>query len=275
MEMTHFRAGVVQLDTGEDWCRNRQQIIEYTKKAKELGVEYLQFPETAEYIGSDLAGFAREHAGEAKQFFSETAKEYQIFLNCGSITDYQENRKPSNTMLFFAPDGSCMAEYRKLHLFDVEVSDGPSYRESDDVLSGDQIVHVPTPLADFGLSICYDLRFPELFRLLTLAGAQLLCVSANFTKPTGLKHWKTLLKARAIENTAYVLAAGQCGRKAAFEAYGHSMIIDPWGEVIAELDEQPGILTSDIDLRKIEEVRQQLPCLKNRRVDIYQLNKLS
>lgn len=272
MENTHFQAGVVQLDTGADWNKNREQISLYTARAAELGVQYLQFPETSEYIGSDFQGFAGMHEGEAKQFFSELARKYHLYLNCGSITEFREKSKPSNTSLFFAPDGSCMAQYSKMHLFDVNVSDGPSYKESDDVLAGNEIVNVSTPLANFGLSICYDLRFPELYRLLTLEGAQVLCVSANFTKPTGIAHWKTLLQARAIENTCYVLAAGQCGKKSAFEAYGHSMIIDPWGEVIAEMDDRPGILTAEIDLKRIEDVRRQLPCLENRREDIYQIN---
>lgn len=269
MEQESFLAGVVQLNTGDDWEYNQEQLRIYARQAADQGVQYLQFPETSDYIGEGMGSFARRHAGEARQFFSELAKKHHIYLNCGSVTEHIEGSKPANTSYLFAPDGSCIARYRKLHLFDVAVEDGPVFRESDEILAGDCIVNAATDYGSFGLSICYDLRFPELYRRQALLGAEVLCVSANFTRHTGAAHWKPLLQARAIENTCYVIAAGQCGNNRAFEAYGHSMVLDPWGEVLAEAGDAPELLTARIDPGRLREVRRQLPCLTNRRGDVY------
>lgn len=264
-----FHAAIVQMDTTNDWKKNKYIIENYVKEAVKQGADYIQFPETVEYIGKNLHGFAEEKSVEVKKFFADLAGTYGIYLNCGSITEAQNGKKPRNTALFFASDGRLLDKYSKLHLFDVDVTEGPSYKESAGIEAGSKIAAVDTELGTFGLSICYDLRFPELYRSLALEGAQLLCVSANFTKPTGIDHWKPLLLARAIENTCFVLAAGQCGQKPKFEAYGHSMVIDPWGRILMEMSEEPEMEIVEIDTARIEEVRKQLPCLANRRTDIW------
>lgn len=271
MKSGTFRTALIQMDSGSDWETNKRMAVELVKEAAAQGADYVQFPETADYIGDDFTSFAGRHVGEAVRFFQELAQEYEVYLNCGSITEYQPQEKPRNTTLFFDPGGTLLGRYSKLHLFDVDVEEGPCYQESDEIQAGKEICVIPTDLATFGLSICYDMRFPELYRRMASQDAGILCVSANFTKPTGVHHWKPLLQARAIENTCYVLAAGQCGMKPKFQAYGHSMVIDPWGEVLVELDEKPGIAIVDIDLERIEQVRGQLPCLKNIRHDIFRI----
>lgn len=269
MRKKKFRAALIQMDSQGCWEENKRNAERFLQTVVEQGADYVQFPETVDYIGTEFGRFAREHRGEAELFFSDMARKYEVYLHCGSITEYQEGGKPKNTTLFFGPDGTVLGKYSKLHLFDVEVEEGPSYRESDEIQAGDQAVVLQTEIASYGLSICYDMRFPELYRKLASEGAEILCNSANFTKPTGQYHWRTLLRARAIENTCFVLAAGQCGEKPKFQAYGHSMVIDPWGDILLEMGEEPGVGVVEIDLERIEKVRRQLPCLKNRRRDLF------
>lgn len=187
--------------------------------------------------------------------------------------------KPYNTSVLIGPTG-VIASYRKVHLFDIDAGDGAADKESDRYSEGDQAVVVETPmggrLCKLGLTICYDLRFPELYRRLALDGAQLVAVPANFTKKTGSAHWSTLLRARAIENGMFVLAPAQCGcpggdGPGSFEAYGHSMVVDPWGRVLLEMDGRPGVGYCEIDLDAVQRVRAQVPALANRRPGVYGL----
>lgn len=260
-----FRVALIQMDSGSRWEENKKRAEEFLRDASAQGADYVQFPETVDYIGDDSASYAREYRGEAERFFSEMAEKYGVYLHCGSITEYQKQERPKNSTLFYSPKGELLEKYSKLHLFDVDVEDGPSCRESDEIQPGDRTAVAVAGLGTFGLSICYDLRFPELYRKLATDGAWILCCSANFTRTTGECHWKTLLRARAIENTCFVLAADQCGKKPKFQAYGHSMAIDPWGEILTELGEEPGMGIADIDFERLCQVRRELPCLANRR----------
>lgn len=192
-------------------------------------------------------------------------------MHCGSITVNDESGRTFNRTMIFAPDGRCMGSYDKLHMFDVEAGDGASYRESSQICAGECIAVAQTQAGMLAPAICYDIRFGEMFRLMALAGAQVVCVSANFTAPTGKDHWEPLLRARAIENGCYVLAANQTGSKPAFEAYGNSMIIDPWGNIIAHGGKCEEVLCATIDLNYVNQTRRQIPSLANRRRDIYQL----
>lgn len=196
------------------------------------------------------------------------------FVHGGSITEeIPGERRSYNTSVFIGPDGNVLAQYRKLHTFDITLADGTEFRESDRVCPGDQIVTVPTQLGIFGMSVCYDVRFPELYRLLALNGAQLFFVPASFTAETGAAHWETLLRARAIENGCYVIAAGQTGKKPAYTAYGHSMLVDPWGNVTVQAETEPGIFYGEIDLDLVRKIRSQMPSLENRRPDVYTLSQ--
>lgn len=269
--MEEYLAAVVQMDSTDDRRQNLRKMMKYIDQAAEAGAKLIVFPETADYIGEEMQQNAWS-ADDAKKLFSEAAARHGMYIHCGSITAQNEPDRPYNMTLFFAPDGRCMGSYEKLHMFDVDVSDGPAFRESAQVCEGRHIAAVRTELGTIGMAICYDIRFGEMFRLMALAGAQLLCISANFTAETGRDHWETLLRARAIENGCYVLAADQTGVKPSFTAYGNSMIIDPWGKVIARSGNREEVVYAGIDLNYVNQVRSQIPSLDNRRKDLYQLD---
>ena len=271
MPREKFLAGLVQMDSTGLWSDNKKAAGELIRQAALEGADLVILPENSDYVGVDFQRHAARVPGPVTDFFQEQAAKYGIYLHCGSITQKTEDGRLRNTSLVFGPDGALCGYYSKLHLFDVEIENGPSYRESEVITGGEKIVLVDTELCTLGLSICYDLRFPEQFRLMARLGAGLLINCANFTAETGRAHWETLLRARAIENTCYVAAAGQCGNKPAFRAWGHTMLIDPWGNILGQLGEAPGVLVGEIDLNTLSRVRQQLPSLSNVRDDIYDL----
>lgn len=274
-----FQIGLVQLDTRTDPVAAREQAERYIREASEKGAELVILPEHSDAIGRRERDYAVEIPGPVSDWYKEMAKKYGIYLHCGSITEKATDApegKTYNTTLVFGPDGSLLKIYRKMHLFDVTLPSGKGVRESKHVQAGDQFSVVETELCTMGLTICYDLRFPELYRLLALEGAELLVVSANFTAATGCAHWEPLLRARAIENSCYVAAVNQCGEKELFKAWGHTMLIDPWGQIIGELDgEHPGLLMGTIDPEVFEKTRQKLPFRENRRSDLYELKMCS
>jgi predicted amidohydrolase len=199
------------------------------------------------------------------------AAELGVAIVAGSILERApgDALRARNTSVLIDPEGAPVAVYRKLHLFDVDVA-GRSYRESDGAAPGDSAVTGGVLGLRIGLSVCYDLRFPELYRLLTLDGAQVLCVPAAFTEATGRDHWEPLLRARAIENQAFVLAAGQVGRHSTGNvSHGRSMIVDPWGVVLAQAPDREGVVVADLHLGELRRVRESLPALRHRRADVY------
>ena len=266
-----FCIGLVQMDTQKDRRANLQTARRLAGEAAERQADLLLFPEAMEYIGPDLPGNASGRKGEAFCFLEDLAREYGVYLLGGSITEKLPGTRLANTSFLFNPQGKLLASYRKLHMFDVDIADGPTCRESDKIQPGEEIVVARTRLADFGFAICYDLRLGEMFRLMAKAGAQVILLAANFTRETGREHWEVLLRARAIENSCYVAACCQTGQKDLFAAYGNSMVVDPWGRVIARAGEEPGVLLADIDLDCVKEARWQIPSLKNTREDIYHL----
>ena len=174
-----------------------------------------------------------------------------------------------NTTAFFDPNGEIVGLYRKIHLFDVKVSNGPEMLESKTKIPGDEIVVCETEFAKVGLTICYDMRFPELYRILTLLGAKIIFVPSEYTLYTGKDHWEAVLRARAIENQVFIVAPAQIGIKPLFQCYGRSVIIDPWGTVISKAPDVEIAIVSDIDFDYLERVRDQIPCLRNRRPSVY------
>lgn len=268
--MERCKVALVQMDSQADRERNMRDVEAAVAEAASCGAGFVMFPETVEYIGEDFMGNASEIPGPLSGRFGRLAREYGIWLHAGSVTE-RRGEKPCNLTMVFAPDGRLAAGYRKVHLFDVEVEDGPSYRESDEIAPGNRLVLADTGMGRMGLSICYDLRFPQMYRLYADRGAEILAVAANFTDATGAAHWEPLLRARAIENTCYVLACGQCGVKPAFRAHGHSMIVDPWGRILAEAGEEPEILYAELEPEALENARRQVPCLRNQRGDLYAL----
>lgn len=266
-----YTIGVLQLDTQNDKAANRAYIAEQAKKAQDAGVRLLSLPERMDVIARP-APPPESLDGETIGGMRELAAKHAMWIHCGSFLEENPGGKPYNTSVVIDADGNIAAVYRKLHLFDINIENGPSYCESAKVAAGDAIVAARTELGCLGLSICYDVRFPELYRLMALQGARVLFVPANFTYDTGKAHWEVLLRARAIENSCYVVAAAQTGMKQnGIQAYGHSMIVDPWGTIIAQVPEGTGLAAAEISTGRLDDVRAQLPSLKNRRADVYDL----
>ena len=274
--MTKFIAAAIQMDSQDDKSANLAVAEGYIREAAARGARLAVLPETMNYIGRDIAGEAESiPLGPTFQKMAGLARELGIWLEAGSI--YESNpadpSRPFNTTFLIRPDGTLAAKYAKLHPFDVVLPNGVTSRESDRVCPGNALASADTELGKLGLAICYDVRFGEIFRLMALDGAKIFAVPANFTVNTGKDHWETLVRARAIENECYVIAPNQMGKKPRFTAYGNSLIVDPWGTVIARASEKPGVITAEIDLEYVTKVRQSTFTLDNRRPDVYRLEK--
>lgn len=272
-----FLVGVVQLDTQADKKANLERVCQYIDEAAGRGAGLIAFPENISYIGPNPieAGAPEPIPGYTTDLLAKKAKEHGVYLHGGSMAELiPDEAKFYNTSVMFDPSGAIIAKYRKIHTFDVTMPDGSPVRESDRVKPGSDIVTVDTELGTLGFSICYDIRFPELYRLLALAGARIIFTPANFTLPTGKDHWEAILRTRAIENGCYVVAPAQIGKKPKFTAFGSSMVVDPWGTVVARSKEEPGVTIAEIDLDFQDKIRSQLPSLKNRRPDAYDLRDL-
>lgn len=240
------------------------------RKAAVKGAKLIITPENTDRILMDVkeklatAPSTENHPGIPH--FAALAKELDIWLVIGSMGIKASETKVANRTHVFSPQGKLVATYDKIHMFDVKLSDKEAYKESESNQAGDKSLVLETELANLGLSICYDVRFPHLYRVLAQNGAQILCVPAAFTVPTGKAHWHTLLKARAIETGCFVLAPAQVGQHHSGRlTYGHSLIISPWGDIVAELPDGEGIITADLDLGAVERVRTSIPSLSNDR----------
>ncbi len=264
-----FLAAAVQMLATDDKAANLKEARHWIRDATARGARIVALPEVFIWRGSKkLERQAAETIpGPSSMAMAELASELGIYLLAGSILEeIPGSDKAYNTSLLFDPKGTQIGCYRKIHLFDVDLANGVSLRESDTRAHGQSAVTVKTDLAAMGLTICYDIRFPELYRLLMREGAELIFVPAAFTAYTGEAHWKTLLRARAIENQAYIIAPDQFGKsEKSFETHGHSMIVDPWGQIIAELPDGAGAIVAEIDLDYLVRVRTELPALKHQR----------
>jgi deaminated glutathione amidase len=268
-----LRVAAIQLNAGSDVSANLAQADRLTRAAAADGAKLIVLPEKWTAIGSDADQRAGAEAldGAAVSWARATARELGVDLVAGSILERVPGQdKLANTCVHVGPDGQLRATYRKVHMFDVEVG-GRAYRESEIEQPGDEIVLSQTADGvELGLSICYDLRFPELYRILAVRGARVVTVPAAFTLTTTRAHWQTLLRARAIENQAFVVAANQTGEHpAGHRSGGQSMIVDPWGEVLAQAGQEVGHVVADLDLERQREIRAQLPSLANRRPGAY------
>jgi predicted amidohydrolase len=265
-----LRVALVQLDAGTDVAANVATAVALADEAAAGGARLVALPEYLQFRGSDdgFRASARPIPGPWTEPFAAVARARRAWILVGSLAETSvDPARPYNTSVLVAPDGSVAARYRKIHLFDIDVEDGPTDRESDRVSPGDRAVVANIDGVRLGLSICYDLRFPEIYRALALAGAEVLTVPANFTERTGRDHWEVLLRARAIENAAYVLAPSQIGGPPGQPAFGRSMIVDPWGTVVAQAPDRVGIVTAELDLTRVRSIRRQIPALANRRPD--------
>jgi len=266
------RVAVIQIDSQPDKEANLRKAGQLVRDAATDGARLVCLPEYFNYIGppEEERGAAETIPGPTTDILASLAREKGIWLHGGSILEKTSGReKMFNTTVVFNPKGEIVAQYRKIHLFDVEVKDGPSMMESSTKDYGDRIVLCDTDLGRVGLTICYDMRFPELYRILTLRGAKIIVVPAEYTLYTGRDHWEPVLRTRAIENQVFILAPAQLGVKPLFQSYGRSLVIDPWGTVIAKASDLETVVVADLDMSYLERVRDQIPCLKNRKPSVY------
>jgi deaminated glutathione amidase len=265
-----FLAAAVQMLASSDKAANLNEANRWVRVAASKGARVIALPEVFIWRGakSDERKSAEPIPGPSSQALANLARELGIYLLSGSILEeIPGGEKSYNTSLLFGPQGNLLASYRKIHLFDVDLEQGVSIRESDTRASGNTLTVAETELCPMGLTVCYDLRFPELYRGLANQGAQLIFVPSAFTAYTGQAHWEPLLRARAIENQVYVIAPGQFGKPAkGLETYGHSMIVDPWGKILGELPDGAGIVLAEIDLDYLAKVRAELPALTHRKL---------
>lgn len=268
-----IRVACVQLTSRADKAANLEKAERLVAKAAASGADVVLLPEKWNAIGGvETLREAAEtiESGESVEAMSGWASRHGITLVGGSITERREGReKLSNTSLVFDPDGELVATYRKIHLFDVDVG-GHTYRESEAEEPGAEPVVARLEGWPIGLTVCYDLRFPELYRILALEGAELVTVPAHFTLYTGKDHWHVLLRARAIENQNYVAAAAQIGETMLGKlSYGRSLIADPWGTVVAQAPDEETVISAELDRERLLDVRRNLPSLANRQADAY------
>ena len=265
-----MRVAVCQLNSRADRAANLAVARDLLERAAAAGAELAVLPEYVDYLGPGAGAPKPEGTdGEFAEFFASAARELGMWVHAGSFHEAgPDAERTYNTSLVFDPEGSLIASYRKIHLYDVEIAGRVSYQESRSVAPGEQTVVTEIAGVRTGLSICYDLRFPELYRRLAVGGdARVLVVPAAFMMHTGRDHWEVLLRARAIENQCYVVAAGQIGdHEPGRTCFGRSMIIDPWGTVLAQAPDTVGIVTADLDLARLEQIRSELPSLANRRL---------
>jgi len=265
-----FRVGLVQMCAGRDVGKNIATATELIRAAARGGAAYVQTPEMTNIMELErprlLAAVRPEESDPGVVQFRALAAELGIWLHIGSLALEGAHGKPVNRSLLISPDGNISARYDKIHMFDVDLGGGESYKESANYEPGREAVVANLPWGQLGMTICYDLRFPQLYRALAQAGAVFLAVPSSFQRETGVAHWHALLRARAIENLSYVFAPAMCGDHPGNRmTYGHSLIIDPWGRILAELGAEPGIAIADIDPGEVARVRGMLPALEHDR----------
>jgi predicted amidohydrolase len=267
-----MRAAAVQLNSTDNAERNLATADRLTRAAAAVGAELIVLPEKWSVLGSDeqMLGGAESLEGPAIGWARDTARELGVDLVAGSIAErHPDGDRLSNTSVHVGPDGEPKAVYRKIHMFDVDVG-GVSYRESEHEEPGSEIVTAPVGELTAGLTVCYDLRFPELFRILAVRGARLITLPSAFTLLTGRDHWEVLVRARAIENQVFMVAPNQVGEAPPqYSSYGRSAIVDPWGVVLAMAPDEECFVIAELDLSAQERIRGALPSLANRRPDAY------
>jgi predicted amidohydrolase len=268
--MKSYLAAAIQMTSVPNLEKNLAQAEELIDLAVNQGAELVGLPENFPFMGEekDKLAQAQTIARETEKFIKTMAQRYQISILGGGFPIPVDNSdKVYNTAVLINPNGQELLRYQKVHLFDVNVPDGNTYRESITVMAGNQLpsVYFSEQLGNVGLSVCYDVRFPELYRHLSYKGADVIFVPAAFTAFTGKDHWQVLLQARAIENTCYIIAPAQTGvNYARRQTHGHAMIVDPWGVILADAGEQPGIAIAEINPSRLQQVRRQMPSLEHR-----------
>ncbi|MBC8339056.1 MAG: carbon-nitrogen hydrolase family protein [Rhodospirillales bacterium] len=268
--MSTFNVACIQTTSSREVAANIEAAGTLIRQAADGGADFVLLPETVNLMEPKSALMREKAVPEADdpclKAFQDLARETGIWLLAGSLVIVGEEGKTVNRSILIGPDGGVQARYDKIHMFDVDLGDGEYYRESKNYEPGSKAVTAELPWGRLGMSVCYDLRFPHLYRGLAKAGADFLSIPAAFTRPTGEAHWHVLQRARAIENGCYVFAAAQCGvHDSGRKTYGHSLIIDPWGQVLADGGDEVGIISADIDLGKVADARAKIPSLTHDR----------
>jgi deaminated glutathione amidase len=272
----HLRTAIIQLNSQDHPAENLSTVEHCLDVAADAGAQLVGLPEFWTYLGP-YTGFeeaAQTLSGPVIERLREKACKHKMIVHGGSLVELSPATpgKFYNTSVLIDRGGNIAACYRKIHLFDVDLANGEKHYESERIMPGSEVVTAEIDGITFGLTICYDLRFPELYRALALRGAQVILVPASFTLHTGRDHWEVLLRARAIENLCYVIAAAQVGKYPPDrQCFGRSMIIDPWGLVLAQAPDRTTVITAEIDLAQIPAARAQIPCLEHRRPQVYGL----
>lgn len=272
-----LRVAAVQMNSGDDKAANVAQAEALIERAAQSGAQIIALPELWTYLGPTEGNIpnAEPIPGPTIERLAALARRHRVTLHCGSMLERADHpasdARPYNTAAVLDHNGQLIAKYRKIHLFDADPSGSTApYRESDGIQPGNEIVTFEAEGLRIGLVTCYDLRFPELFRILTLRGAQLIILGSAFTLQTGRDHWEVLVRARAIENGVYLLAPDQVGAHPPKRmAYGRSMIVDPWGTVLAQAPDQPGVIQAEMTIKRLLDVRRQIPSLANRQPQTY------
>lgn len=267
--MRSFLAAAVQMTASSSKEENLAKAETFVRLAAERGASVIVLPEVFAWRGPRAEEPAQIEPipGPTSGRLCALARRHGIYLLAGSFLEKSDESRAYNSSLLINPEGNILAHYRKIHLFDIDIPGQVSVKESDTKKPGQEVITTSTPLGVFGFSVCYDLRFPELYRQLAAKGAEVIFVPSAFTFPTGAAHWEPLLRARAIENQAYIIAPNQIGKNThGFADYGNSMIIDPWGKVIARAADKECFITAEIDRDYLEKVRRELPCLAHRRL---------
>ena len=265
-----FKVACVQVNAQREIDGNVARVAELIHQARAAGADFITMPENVAMMGHrscDIRGLAMpeaEHSALAE--FRKLARETGAWLLPGSLGIAADDGRVNNRSYLIDSEGEIVARYDKIHMFDVDLASGESYRESKSFKPGEQAVVAPTPWGLLGLTICYDVRFPHLYRVLAKAGASFLTVPAAFTKTTGTAHWHVLLRSRAVETGCYVIAPAQCGtHPGERKTFGHSLIVNPWGQVLADAGENPGFVVADVDPAKVDEARHMIPALTHDR----------
>jgi deaminated glutathione amidase len=265
-----FRIGLVQMCSGRDVARNLNAASELIREAAGRGAHYIQTPEVTTLMEMErarlFAAIQPEEGNTAVAHFGALARELGVWLHIGSMAIALPNGKVANRSLLFTPGGVIAARFDKIHMFDVELPGGETYRESRNYQSGDAAILASLPWGTLGLTVCYDLRFPHLYRALAKAGADFLAIPSAFTRKTGEAHWHVLMRSRAIENGCYVFAAAQAGtHESGRETYGHSLVVSPWGDIVAEAGVSPSVIVADVQCSQVRIARQRIPSLQHDR----------
>jgi omega-amidase len=273
-----LKIGLIQMRVINSKEKNLQKAGEMIGKARQLGAEVVVLPEmfNCPYDNKYFPLYAEKEGGVSWQAMSRIARTNKIYLVGGSIPEIDEENRIYNTSFVFDSQGEQVAKHRKMHLFDIDVKGGQYFKESDTLTAGNRVTVFDTPYGKFGLVICYDFRFPELSRILALRGAKFICVPGAFNMTTGPAHWELLFRTRALDNQVYTIGVAPArDESASYVSYGNSLIVDPWGKVLNRLTGEEEILVEEIDLTRIETVREELPLLKHLRNDVYCLTEVN